>query len=97
MKMISLTKVTCNYKWAPEDVNAEFTFASLSKAREWAKANKEDLRWDSIVAYDICPCRNDEPKGQLFYGVTYSEYWSRDKHTKTDYGKDRYIVADLAL
>ena len=97
MKMISLTKVTCNYKWAPKELNTVFTFGSLSHAKEWAKANRDDLRWYTIEAYDICPCRNDDLKGQMFYGVTYSEYWSPDERKKTDLGRDKYIAVDLSL
>lgn len=90
MKMFSYVKVTVSYTWNTDA--CEFTFGSVKGAKQWIRVNKPDLRWYAIEEYDICPCKDDDTDGQLYYGMTYSEYWEPDKHEEMDFREEEQFI-----
>lgn len=71
-----LFEVHIQFSWQEENEVSIYHCGSLEGAkkfvREWK--GKDKIKWYSIEGQEFLPCKDNDPDGQLYIGVTHMEF-----------------------
>lgn len=78
-------RVIKSYVWDNDENGSEFTFGSVRAALENCRAEMDagKIRWYSIEELFAFPCNENDPGGQLYYGMGFFTFREAENAEKS--------------